>query len=432
MFVSDCLDINEKGHLTIGGCDTVDLAKRFGTPLYVMDDETIRKNCRAFTDAIKNHYNGRGHVAYASKAFNCLEMCRIMAQEGMCIDVCSTGEYYTALKAGFPAEKCYYHGNCKTEEDLYFAMETGIGNIIADNIEELLIIEKLSSQLGNCPKIFLRIKPGIDAHTHDFVRTGQIDSKFGFALENGEAMKAVKFASECKHINFCGLHCHIGSQIFDIEPFEAAAEVMLNFIAQIKSEIGIVIKELDLGGGFGIKYSENDNPKPLGDYIVRVSEVMKKKCAELDIEIPEISIEPGRSIVGDAGITLYTVGAVKEIEGIRKYVLIDGGMADNPRYALYQAEYAIVNAQNAEAPANDVITLAGRCCESGDLIGENMKVAELKSGDVVAVLSTGAYNHSMASNYNRLSRPAVIMVRDGEPKVIVRRESIQDIILNDI
>lgn len=432
MFVSDCLNVNDNGHLTIGGCDTVELAERFGTALYVMDEESIRNNCRQFVGAINKYYDGRGRISFASKAFCCLEMCRIMNQENMSLDVCSMGEYMTALKAGFPAERCCLHGNYKTEGELRYAMETGIGVIIADNTDELIRIDRLAGEIGSCPKLLLRIKPGIDAHTHDFIKTGQIDSKFGFALETGEAMDAVRFALERPNLNLVGFHSHIGSQIFDTEPFEHNAEVMLDFIARVKAETGTEITELDLGGGFGIKYSEQDRPAPYEEYIRRVTEVVKRKVQELGVTPPVISFEPGRSIVGAAGITLYTVGSVKHIPDIRTYVIIDGGMYDNPRYALYHSEYRIVNAGRANAPEDTVITLAGRCCESGDLIGEGMSVAGLREGDVVAVLSTGAYNFSMASNYNRFGRPAVVMVKNGEARIVVRRQTAEDLMSFDI
>ena len=432
MFVSECLNVNDQGHLTIGGCDTTLLAKQFGTPLYVMDEEQIRKNCRGFTRAMDKYCDGRGRVSFASKAFCCMEMCRIINEENMYLDVCSAGEYYTALAAEFPPERCCLHGNCKTEEELRFAMETNIGTIVADNIEELKKIDRLAGEVGYCPHILLRIKPGIDAHTHDFIRTGQIDSKFGFALETGEAMEAVRFVLGCENLKLTGFHSHIGSQIFDVEPFEHNAYVMLDFILQVKQETGFEVAELDLGGGFGIKYSEADNPENYSEYIRRISSVVRSRSLELGITPPIVSVEPGRSIVGDAGITLYTVGAVKNIPDIRTYVLIDGGMFDNPRYALYRAQYRIVNAQRANAPEDTVITLAGKCCESGDLIGENLSVAQLKENDIVAVLSTGAYNFSMASNYNRFARPAVVMVKDGQPRVIVRRQTFMDIVSMDI
>lgn len=432
MFVSDCLNVNEKGHLEIGGCDTIDLAEKYGTPLYVVDENEIRKNCRAFVKSIEDNYNGHGTVAYASKAFSCMEMYRICKQENMSIDTVSAGEIYTALKAGFPAERIYFHGNNKTLDEIEFALDNNVGRIVVDNLTELEKIEKAAEKRNITAKIMFRIKPGIDAHTHSFIRTGQIDSKFGLALENGEAMVGVKRALALKNVELCGLHCHIGSQIFDISPFELAAEVMMDFIAKIKEEIGAEIKELNLGGGFGIKYTEEDKPAPYSDYMNRVAAVIKKKAEEHSMELPFIIIEPGRSIAGAAGITLYTVGAVKEIENVRTYVSIDGGMTDNPRYILYQSTYEILCANKANEPKTEKITLAGKCCESGDLIQENAMIQKVVPGDTIAVLSTGAYNYSMASNYNRIGRPAVVMTNNGESRIIVKRESFEDLVRNDV
>lgn len=432
MFVSDCLNVNEKGHLEIGGCDTIDLAEKYGTPLYVVDENEIRKNCRAFVKSIEDNYNGHGTVAYASKAFSCMEMYRICKQENMSIDTVSAGEIYTALKAGFPAERIFFHGNNKTLDEIEFALDNNVGRIVVDNLTELEKIEKAAKKRNITAKIMFRIKPGIDAHTHSFIRTGQIDSKFGLALENGEAMVGVKRALALKNVELCGLHCHIGSQIFDISPFELAAEVMMDFIAKIKEEIGAEIKELNLGGGFGIKYTGEDKPAPYSDYMNRVAAVIKKKAEEHSMELPFIIIEPGRSIAGAAGITLYTVGAVKEIENVRTYVSIDGGMTDNPRYILYQSTYEILCANKANEPKTEKITLAGKCCESGDLIQENAMIQKVVPGDTIAVLSTGAYNYSMASNYNRIGRPAVVMTNNGESRIIVKRESFEDLVRNDI
>lgn len=432
MFVSDCLNVNEKGHLEIGGCDTVDLAAKYGTPLYVVDENEIRKNCRAFVKSIEDNYGGHGTVAYASKAFSCMEMYRICNQENMSIDTVSAGEIYTALKAGFPAERIYFHGNNKTLEEIEFALDNKVGRIVVDNLTELDTLEKAAERKNVRAKIMFRIKPGIDAHTHSFIRTGQIDSKFGLALENGEAMAGVKKALTLKNVELCGLHCHIGSQIFDISPFELAAEVMMDFIAKIREETGAEIKELNLGGGFGIKYTGEDKPAPYSDYMNRVAAVIKKKAAEHLMELPFIIIEPGRSIAGAAGITLYTVGAVKEIENVRTYVSIDGGMTDNPRYILYQSTYEILCANKANEPKTEKITLAGKCCESGDLIQENAMIQKVVPGDIVAVLSTGAYNYSMASNYNRIGRPAVVMTNNGESRIIVKRESFEDLVRNDV
>lgn len=432
MFVSDCLNVNNKGHLEIGGCDTIDLAKKYGTPLYVVDENEIRKNCRAFVKSIKDNYNGHGTVAYASKAFSCMEMYRICKQENMSIDTVSAGEIYTALKAGFPAEHIYFHGNNKTLDEIEFALENNVGRIVVDNLTELEKIEMAAKKRNITAKIMFRIKPGIDAHTHSFIRTGQIDSKFGLALENGEAMVGVKKALTLKNVELCGLHCHIGSQIFDISPFELAAEVMMDFIAKIKEETGAEIKELNLGGGFGIKYTGEDKPAPYSDYMNRVAAVIKKKAEEHSMELPFIIIEPGRSIAGAAGITLYTVGAVKEIENVRTYVSIDGGMTDNPRYILYQSTYEILCANKANEPKIEKITLAGKCCESGDLIQENAMIQKVVPGDTIAVLSTGAYNYSMALNYNRIGRPAVVMTNNGESRIIVNRESFEDLVRNDV
>ena len=432
MFVSENLAVNEKGNLTIGGVDTIELAKNYKTPLYVMDEGLIREHCRSFKQSMDKYYGGNGLVCYASKAFCCKHMCRIMNEEGMGLDVVSQGELYTAISSGFPTAKICFHGNNKTDDELTLAISHGVGRIIVDNIYELNRLDELAQKLHKKPNIMFRIKPGIDAHTHDFVKTGQIDSKFGFALETGEAMEAVKEAVALENVNLVGLHCHIGSQIFDIDPFVLAAEVMLDFITKIKNELGYVIKELNLGGGFGIKYTDSDTPVPYDKYMEKVSEAVKTKCRENDIELPFILIEPGRSIAAPAGITLYTVGGIKKIPNIRTYVSIDGGMGDNPRYALYKSKYDIECANKAGEPKTDVVTVAGKCCESGDLIGEEMPVQHLEVGDTLAVLATGAYNYSMASNYNRIPRPAVVMVHHGKHKVVIKRESMDDLIRNDL
>lgn len=432
MYVSDCLSINGNGNLTIGGADTVQIAKEYGTPVYVFDENEIRKNLREFRDSMNEYYSGNGLAVYASKAFCCKEMCRICMQEGTGIDVVSGGELYTALSVGFPVEKIVFHGNNKTYDELYAAVTNGVGRIVVDNITELETLSKIASDLGKTAGIMFRIKPGIDAHTHDFIKTGQIDSKFGFALETGEAMEAVKKALTMSNIKLRGLHCHIGSQIFDIDPFELAAEVMLNLYKQIKDETGYEFDELNLGGGFGIKYLESEQPKPYADYMKNVSGVVRANCEKLGLKMPFVLIEPGRSVVGAAGITLYTVGAVKEIPGIRTFVSIDGGMTDNPRYALYKADYETVCANKANEERSEIVTVAGKCCESGDLIQENTKLQKVEAGDILAVLSTGAYNYSMASNYNRIPRPPVVMVKDGETRVVIKRETYEKIAENDV
>ena len=432
MFVTSSLGSNEKENLTVGGVDAVELVREFGTPLYVMDERTIRGHCRTFQKSIEDNYGGNGLTVYASKAFNCKEMCRIIKDEGLGIDVVSGGELYTALSVDFPPERIVFHGNNKTEEEIKTALEAGVGRIVVDNLFELRTIEQMAQRLNKNAGVMIRIKPGIDAHTHNFIRTGQIDSKFGFALETGEAFSAVKEVLEQKNVTLKGVHCHIGSQIFEIEPFKAAAEVMLGFMAKVKEELCYEIKELNLGGGFGIRYLIDDDAKLYKTFMEQVSITVKETCKRLKLNIPFIMIEPGRAIVGPAGTTLYTVGAVKTIPGIRNYVSVDGGMTDNPRYILYQSEYSIAVANKIDEPADYIATIAGRCCESGDLIQEEAKIQTPEAGDILAVFCTGAYNYSMASNYNRVPRPAVVMIKDGKPRLIIKRESYEDMVKNDI
>lgn len=432
MFVNDCLNVNEKGHLTIGGCDTIELAKEFGTPLYVMDENTIRNTCKSYVNSISKYYNGNGLPLYASKALSCKALVQLVNSENMGLDVVSGGEIYTAMQAGFPAEKIQFHGNNKTEAELSMALDYNIGKIVVDNLYELELLNRIAGEKGKNVKISMRIKPGIDAHTHNFIMTGQIDSKFGFALETGEAMEAVKKTFEFDNVELTELHCHIGSQIFDIDPFVSAAEVMMDFIGDIKKETGYTVSELNLGGGFGIMYTAEDNPTAYDNYMNAVSKAVIAKAEQYNMPVPYIYIEPGRSVVGEAGITLYTVGARKEIPNVRTYVSVDGGMTDNIRYALYESAYTVVNASKANQEANDKVTIAGKCCESGDLIQKDAFVADVQVGDTLAVLSTGAYNYSMASNYNRNPRPAIVMVKDGKARLIVKRETYENIIANDL
>lgn len=432
MFLSDCLGASKEGHLTIGGLDSVGLAERFGTPLYVMDENLIRENIRSFKQSIDRYYAGRGMVAYASKAFSCKAIYKIAAEEGIGTDVVSAGELYTAMSAGFDPKMIVYHGNNKTAEELAAAVDKGVGRIVVDNLTELELLCGIARSAKKKVRILFRIKPGVDAHTHSFIRTGQIDSKFGLALETGEAMEAVKAALGCPELELVGIHCHIGSQIFDIDPFQHAAEVMLRFMGSVRDECGYLLKELNLGGGFGIKYLPEHDPDDYDTYMKRVSETVEHTTADLKLEKPFIIIEPGRSIVGPAGITLYKVGAVKHIPGVRTYVSVDGGMTDNPRYILYQSEYDVMIANRATEQKTDVVTVAGRCCESGDLIQENAPIQTPHVGDVMAVLATGAYNYSMASNYNRLPKPAVVFVKDGEARTVIRRETLEDLVRNDL
>lgn len=431
MFVSDCLQVNAEHHLTIGGADTVALAQRFGTPLYVMDEAQIRRNCRDFTTSMRCSYGENGLVLYASKAMCCKALCRICEEEGLGLDVVSGGELYTAYKADFPMGKVCFHGNNKTPDELRMAVQYGVGRVIVDNIEELRLLEAAAQREKKTASVLLRIKPGVEAHTHEFIRTGQIDSKFGFALETGEADEAVRCALSLPHIALKGFHCHIGSQIFDADPFILASQIMMDFIAKVKHDTGSEFSELNLGGGFAIRYRESDPPSIKTRYMDDISAHIRRQAKQLGLKMPFIYIEPGRSIMGDAGITLYTVGSVKTIPDVRTYVSVDGGMFDDPRYILYQAEYEILCADRADAPRDTTVTIAGKCCESGDLIQENAPLQTVQAGDHLAVLSTGAYNYSMASNYNRNCRPPVVLIRDGKPRVIVRGETYDDLIRCD-
>ena len=425
-------NINEFGNPEIGGCDLLELVQKYGTPMYVIDEDKVRKNCKTYVDAINKHYGGNGLALYASKALCCLYMCKLVHEEGMGLDVASGGELYTALKAGFPVEKIYFHGNNKTYSELELAVNNNIGRIVVDNFYELEQLNEISMKHNKNLKVSIRVKPGVDAHTHEFIRTGQIDSKFGVALENGEAHEMVKKIMTMSNIELGGLHCHIGSQIFDIEPFELATEVMMNFIVSIKNKFNIEIGELNLGGGYGIKYTEEDNPIEYNNYIEKASQIVKNKSIEGNIKKPMLVFEPGRSIVGGAGITLDTEGSVKEIPNVRKYVAVDGGMTDNPRYVLYQSKYEAVLVNKPNAKPTETVTIAGKSCESGDILIKDIRMPKIESGDILAVLSTGAYNYSMASNYNRIPRPPIVMVSNGESKLIVKRETYDNLIINDL
>lgn len=430
MFI-DSLTVRENGHLHISGCDTVKLAEEFCTPLYVMSEDKIRQICQRYLSSIKQNYGGNGVPIYASKAFSCKEIYRIVTDEGFDVEVVSGGELYTALKADVSPEKIHFQGNNKSIEELEMAIENKVHDIVVDNNSELDRIQKISKDRNVVTNISIRIKPGIDAHTHDLIKTGQIDSKFGVALENNEAYEMVKKITDLSNVNLTGLHCHIGSNIHEIEPFVLAAEVMLDFYKKIFDELSVSLKTLNLGGGFGIKYTENDNTVPYENYMAEVSKAVHAKCEEHKLEVPKIMIEPGRSVVGESGITLYTVGDVKEIENVRNYVAIDGGMFENPRYSLYNAEYTFVVANKANQPADYTATIAGKCCET-DLLQEHTQIQKPENSDILAALSTGAYNFSMASNYNRNPRPAVIMVKKGVPRLIVRRETYEEILSRDI
>ncbi|MBR6748390.1 MAG: diaminopimelate decarboxylase [Clostridia bacterium] len=432
MFGTESLAVNAQGHLTLGGMDVPALAQKYGTPLMLMDEGWIRKTASAYHDAIRKHYGENADVSYASKAFSTGYMYKIMAETGLCADVVSGGELYTARAAGFPMNRVFLHGNNKTPDEIILALESGIGHFVSDNLTELALINALAAERGLTADIMLRVKPGVEAHTHDFVKTGQIDSKFGVAIETGEALDAIGEILKLSNLRYVGIHCHIGSQIFETAPFGEAARVMINFMAAIRDRYGVDTAELNLGGGFGVRYTEEDAPRTVEENVGMLCAAVKAELAARNLPAPRLLIEPGRSMVAPAGITVYTVGSVKTIPGIRTYVSIDGGMTDNPRYILYGSKYEFLLPEYAAEPRTQVVTIAGRNCESGDLLGEHVEIQPVKAGDLLCTLTTGAYNYSMASNYNRVPRPAVVMVRDGKDKVVVRRETYEDLIRNDI
>ena len=431
MILYDHLNVNQSGHLTIGGLDTIELAKEYGTPAYIMDENVIRNNIRAYKNAISKYAPNGGKVLFASKALSFTGMYRIIADEGIGTDIVSPGELFTAAHAGFPLENAYFHGNNKTDAEIKMAIEHGIGCFAADNREELDAINEIAGKYGKKQKILLRITPGIDPHTHKAVITGNVDSKFGTAIITGQAMSIAKYALSLDNVELAGFNSHIGSQILESSPFEEAAEIMVKFIADVKSELGFEAAELNLGGGFGVRYIPEQESLNIDYGVKAVVNQVVAACEKYNVKIPAVIFEPGRSIVANAGITLYTVGSVKEITGFRNYVSIDGGMPDNPRYALYKSLYDAVICNRADAPKDYECTIAGRCCESGDLIAENIKIQSCSRGDIMAVLVTGAFNYSMASNYNRIPRPPVIMIKDGNPYIAVERESYNDLVKND-
>ena len=428
----DNYSINEKGHFTVGGCDTVELANKYGTPLYVLDQSKVRENVRTYLDAIKRCFTENSTIHYASKALSIKGVYRIMKEEGAHIDVVSLGELYTAKAVGFPMENAAFHGNNKTDFDLRTAMSENVGEIVVDSFEELDRLDEIAHELGKVQPILLRITPNIDCHTLKAISTGQLDSKFGTPIETGQALKLVKLALEKKNVELLGFHCHCGSLVFEVQPFIDQADIMLNFMADIKATTGFEAKVIDLGGGFGVRYTENDPHIDIFKNIEMIAQKVKNVCAQKGLKMPDIIMEPGRSIVANAGVTLYTVGSVKEIEGYRTYVSIDGGMTDNPRYALYGSKYEVLLANKADQPKDIVCTVAGRCCESGDLIGEGMALQTHAREDILAVLVTGAYNYSMASNYNRIPRPAMVFVNNGKDTLAVARETFEDLYSKDI
>lgn len=432
MYNSSNVSVNEKGHLTFAGMDTVDLAKEYGTPAYIMDEERIRERCRIYRNAMTEHFGEGSMPLFASKSLSVKRIYEIMAEEGMGIDIVSSGELYTALKAGFDLSKAYFHGNNKTDFDIKYGIENGIGHFVCDNADELRAINEIAGANRIRQHILLRITPGIDPHTLAAINTGKVDSKFGAAIETGQADELVALALSLENLILDGYHCHIGSQIFEYEPFVDAATIMLTFMRDMKVKYGFEAQIMNLGGGMGVKYVNSDPEINYGSNIAGIATLCKKICKDLGLNQPKFLLEPGRSIVADSGITLYTVGGVKEIPGFKNYVSIDGGMPDNPRYALYQSRYDAVVANKASLPADYECTLAGRCCESGDLIGEGMMLTKPVRGDTVAVFVTGAYNYAMASHYNRIPKAPIIMVNKNGSYIAVKRETFEDLCKNEL
>ncbi len=423
------MKINARGHLEIGGCDATELAERFETPLYVLDEVHFRQNCRNYYRAFTEKYDGI--VIYAGKTLLTLAVCHMVAQEGLGLDVVSGGELHTAWKARFPMDRVYFHGNNKSKKELQMALDLKVGRFMVDNQHELKLLGQLARESGVTADIILRLTPGVEAHTHEYIKTGQVDSKFGIVIENGQALETVKLALSTEGVRLRGFHCHIGSQIFELDSYSHAADVMMRFAATVHRETGWTPDELNLGGGLGIYYAHGDEPQPVEYYADTAIQAVRSIAAEYGLPAPRVMVEPGRSISGPAGSTLYTVGTVKEIPDIRKYVAVDGGMGDNPRPAMYQSRYEALLANRASEEPQELVSVAGKCCESGDMLIWDIKLPSPQPGDILAVSATGAYNYSMSMNYNRLPRPAMVLVKEGNADIIVARETYDDLLRND-
>jgi len=417
--------------LYFDGCNTVELAQKYGTPLYVMSETKIAEKCSEIRESFLNKYE-RTRAAYAAKAFLTLSMCKIIEREGLCIDVVSGGELYTAMKANFPAEKIEFNGNNKSIAEIEMAIDYNIGRIIVDGLDELSLIEEVCKKKGKKVNILYRITPGVKSDSHDYIVTGKKDSKFGIPLDDEIIFPAIEQAIKSKYVYFMGFHFHVGSQLHDNTSHLKALETTLKLIRDTKEKFGYITPEINIGGGYGIRYTDADDTKPYSYFLNPIMEKIEKFSKELNIVRPEVVIEPGRSIVGEAGITLYTVGTIKDIPGIRKYVSVDGGMTDNIRPALYQAKYEGLVANKADEPKINTVTICGKCCESGDVLIRDAEVAHVERGDIFAIFSTGAYGYSMASNYNKNTLPAIILVKEGNSKLMVKRQSYEEMIKNEI
>ncbi|WP_117148833.1 diaminopimelate decarboxylase [Paraliobacillus zengyii] len=424
-------DIDIQGHLTIGGVDTTYLAKKYETPLFVYDVEKIRENARAFVDTFAR-LGVNAQVAYASKAFSSIAMLQVAKQENLSLDVVSQGELYTALQADFPTEKIHMHGNNKSVAELEMAVKHDIGCIVIDNFYEIDLLKEILANYQSEMDVLIRVTPGIEAHTHDYILTGNEDSKFGFDLANGQAEEAFRKLQEIDSMHVKGLHCHIGSQIFETDGFVMAVRRLFDSLASWKQNYGYTPEVLNLGGGFGIRYTDEDEPLQLDGYVNALVDEIKQQVVKHDMDFPEIWIEPGRAIVGNTAITLYTVGSKKQIPGVRDYIAVDGGMTDNIRPALYQAKYDAILANKANVPASTTASVAGKCCESGDMLLWDVPLANAEPGDLLAVFSTGAYGYSMSSNYNRFPKAAVVFIENKQDKLVIQRETYQEVSKNDL
>jgi len=421
--------INRSGHLEIGGCDAKELAKEFGTPLYVMDEKDVREMCRSYKNLFKSKYPN-SEIIYASKALSVIGLLKIISDEGLGVDVSSGGELHTAIKAGFASKKIYFHGNNKSSSEIEEGLSAPVGKFVVDNFNEIKELDELTIRTSKRAQMLVRVNPGVDAHTHEAVRTGQADSKFG--ISKSKVLEAVKLISAMRLGRFAGLHAHIGSQIFDAEGYLSEIDALMDIAEQVRGKLKIDTEELNIGGGIGIQYVEHDNPLKLSEFAEIITKRIKQKIALSKLSMPKLVLEPGRSIVGRAGVTLYSVGHIKEIHGVRKYAVVDGGMSDNIRPMLYGAKYEFAAADNMKGRRSEKYTIAGRFCESGDVLAKNVELPKLDNGGLLAVLCTGAYNYSMASNYNRVPRPAMVLVSDGKAKLILKRETYEDLARNDI
>lgn len=418
-------------HLYVGGVDLVDLAHAQGTALYVMDEADMRMRMETYLNAFRSRYEN-SDVIYASKAFLNKEAARIVSDEGLCLDVSGGGELAVARAAGFPLDRVFVHGNNKTPMELREAMEAGVGRIVIDSRIELARVSEIAADLGIDQDVYMRITPGVEADTHEYIRTGCEDSKFGFNMRDDWAFKCVKDTLEAPHVRLAGLHCHIGSQIFALHSYPEAIDIMVEFMARIRETYGYEIDELDVGGGLGIAYTADEHPPSIDEFAEVVTSAVSAACEKHDVKKPRLLTEPGRSLVANAGVTLYTVGILKTLPGVRKYVAVDGGMSDNIRTALYHASYEPVIANKAGQPRTEIVTIAGKHCESGDAVVVDMPIQHPELGDIVAVFGTGAYCYTMSSNYNGQPRPAIVFVRDGEARVTTRRETYDDLMDRDI